>query len=110
MCDGERGDLSPAPFFSGGFDMTQIVRIEDGFISSPTTLPVVTAGIYSAKDVVGGLIIFLNVVRNSGGVSRIDSFVLCDESFVANLLNLWLFSASPAAPIADNGVFDPPDN
>lgn len=86
--------------------MTEIIRPDVGFVLTPTTAPVVTAGIYSAKDVVGQMLTFANAVRQPGGKSKINTLVLTDLAFVANVLELWLFDRVFASPIADNGVFD----
>lgn len=73
-----------------------------------TAAPTVTAGAYSANDVVGGLLTFTNAVRDTGGRGIINSIVFTDLGVTANVLNLWLFSDAPAS-IADNAAFDPSD-
>lgn len=70
--------------------------------------PTVTAGPYSANDVVGGLLTFANAVRASGGHGKIHTIILTDLGVTANVLNLWLYDTAPAA-IADNDAFDIPD-
>ena len=70
--------------------------------------PTVTAGIYSANDVVGGLLTFASAVRDTGGHGRIHTIVLTDLTVTANVLNLWFYDTLPAT-IADNGAFDIPD-
>lgn len=67
--------------------------------------PTVTAGAYSAKDVVGGLLTFANAVREAGGKGKINTLLLTDLGVTANVLQLWLFDTAPTA-IADNAAFD----
>lgn len=70
--------------------------------------PTVTAGAYSADDVVGGLLTFTNAVRATGGHGKIHTITLTDLTVTANVLNLWLYDTVPAT-IADNAAFDIPD-
>jgi hypothetical protein len=73
-----------------------------------TVTPTVTAGAYSAKDVVGGLLTFANAASVYRGSGILRKITITNDAFVANLLNLSLFNAAPAV-IADNAPFDPSD-
>ena len=73
-----------------------------------TVSPVVTAGAYSAKDVVGGLLTFANAVSVYKGSGIIRKVVVKNNAMVADLLMVNLFSQAPAI-IADNGAYDPTD-
>ena len=79
-----------------------------GVFTTLTAAPTVTAGAYSANDVVGGLLTFTDAVRATGGHGQIHSITFTDLGVTANVLNLWLFDTAPAT-IADNGAFDPSD-
>jgi hypothetical protein len=80
----------------------------NGVWATLTAAPAVTAGAYSANDVVGGLLTFTGAVRATGGRAKIHSITFTDKGVTANVLNLWLFSDAPAT-IADNGAFAPTD-
>lgn len=67
--------------------------------------PTVTAGAYSAGDVVGGVLTFADAARASGGCGMIQSVVVTDRGNVGSALKLILFSGSPSSAIADNGAF-----
>ena len=73
-----------------------------------TVAPVVTAGAYSAKDVVGGLLTFANAASVYRGSGIIRKIVIKNNAGVADLLMVSLFNEAPAV-IADNGPFDPTD-
>lgn len=73
-----------------------------------TVTPTVTAGAYSAKDVVGGLLEFedaASVYRGSGTIRKVT---LKNNANVADVLWLNLFNQTPAV-IADNAAYDPTD-
>lgn len=70
--------------------------------------PVVTAGAYSAKDVVGGLLTFANAASVYKGSGMLRKIVIRNNAMVADLLMVNLFSQAPAV-IADNGAYDPTD-
>lgn len=70
--------------------------------------PTITAGAYTAKDAVGGLLTFANAVRISGGKAVINSVTIIDKSQQAAGLELWLFNQTFTAT-ADNAAFDPSD-
>jgi len=73
-----------------------------------TVTPVVTAGAYSAKDVVGGLLTFANAASVYKGAGIIRKIVVRNNAMVADLLMVNLFSQAPAV-IADNAAYDPTD-
>lgn len=68
-------------------------------------VPTVTAGAYSANDVVGGVLTFANAARNSGDGGVIESIVISDRGNVGAALTIVFFSATPSSAIADNGAF-----
>ena len=73
-----------------------------------TVTPTVTAGAYSAKDVVGGLLTFANAVSVYKGYGILRKIVIKNNAMVADLLMLNFFGTAPAA-IADNSPYDPTD-
>lgn len=73
-----------------------------------TVAPVVTAGAYSAKDVVGGLLTFASAASVYKGAGIIRKIVVKNNAMVADLLMVNLFNTAPAV-IADNGPYDPTD-
>ena len=75
---------------------------------SITVAPTVTAGGYSAKDVVGGLLTFANAASVYKGSGVIRKCVIKNNANVADLLMVNLFSQAPAV-IADNAPYDPTD-
>ena len=81
-----------------------VLSVNKGTTISQT--PVVTAGIYAANDVVGGLLTFANAVRNSGGGGIVKSLIILDDAGQDAALELWLFSQTFTA-IADNGPWAP---
>ena len=70
--------------------------------------PTVTAGAYSAKDVVGGLLTFANAASKYRGSGIIRKVTVKNDAMVADVLWLNLFNQAPAT-IADNGAYDPTD-
>ncbi len=68
--------------------------------------PTVTAGAYSANDVVGGLLTFANAGRVASGSGVIKSVVILDDAGQDAATELWLFDRT-FTPIADNGAWDP---
>lgn len=66
--------------------------------------PTITAGAYSAGDVIGGLIMF--DVFSAGGGGTIRRIALLDADDEKAACKLYLFSAPPAA-VADNAPFAP---
>jgi len=70
--------------------------------------PTITAGAYSAKDAVGGLLTFANAVRVSGGMGVIESVVVTDLAMQSAELVLVLFDRTFTA-MADNAAWDPSD-
>lgn len=73
--------------------------------ASVSQTPTITAGAYSAKDAVGGLLTFANAVRAAGGSAMLNSVILIDHADVKADLELWLFNADPTV-VADNEPFD----
>lgn len=64
----------------------------------------ITAGAYSANDVVGGLLTF--DVHSAGGGGVIRQVILCDDDGEAAACKLYFFNAAPSS-IADNGAYAP---
>jgi len=62
----------------------------------------VTAGAYSANDVIGGLMTFTLSNKNTGG--RLGTIRIRDNDAVGPAMILYLFSDAPTA-IADNAAF-----
>lgn len=69
----------------------------------PTQQPTVTAGAYSANDVVGGLLTFACGVPN--GNVFIHRLQLGDADNEKAAMDLWFFKSSPATVLADNAAF-----
>lgn len=67
--------------------------------------PTITAGAYSAVDVVGGVMKFS--VSSPGGGGMIERIKVLDAGNVKAALDLYLFRADLATPVADNGAFAP---
>lgn len=76
--------------------------------AEPAQTPAITAGAYSAKDAVGGLLTFANAARVQGGIGVIEKLVITDLSIQAAELILVLFDRTFTA-MADNAPFDPSD-
>jgi len=70
-----------------------------------TQTPTITAGAYSAKDAVGGLLTFANAVRVSGGSAVLNTVIIKDNDDEKAGLELWLFNADPTV-VADNAAMD----
>lgn len=72
-----------------------------------TVTPTITAGAYSAGDVVGGLLTLdlttSDAVRGGGLLRRV---VVTDDAAQSAVFNLHLFATAPAS-IADNAAFAP---
>lgn len=69
--------------------------------------PTVTAGAYSANDVVGGLLTFA-VGDHTGSNGFVGSLVLTDDGDQAAAGKVYLYNAAPAT-INDNDAFAPTD-
>jgi len=67
-----------------------------------TQTPVVTAGLYSAGDALGGLLTFENIVTGQGA-GVIESIVLIDQAEQDDITDLVLFKQTFTAT-ADNGA------
>ena len=66
--------------------------------------PTVTAGAYSANDVLGGLMEFQ--IPWEPGAGFVDSVRVVDDADQKAAMTLWLFNAAPTA-ILDNAAFAP---
>lgn len=77
-------------------------------VRTPKVTPTVTAGGYTAKDAVGGLLTFTNAVRLSGGSGTIHAVTIIDNAAANAELVLVLFDRTFTAT-ADNAPFDPSD-
>lgn len=71
--------------------------------------PTVTAGAYSAGDVVGGLLTFANASRNAGEGGVVKNIMVIDDAGQDAELELWLFKDTISG-IADNEAFAPPES
>ena len=74
--------------------------------TSISQTPTVTAGAYSAKDVVGGLLTFADAALYTGGGGVIKDVIIHDDAGQDAETELWLFNATFTA-IADNGAWNP---
>jgi hypothetical protein len=66
--------------------------------------PTITAGGYSANDIIGGKIAIANAGRVSGGSGLIQSITVIDKAKIAAELEFYLFSADLAGTYADNAA------
>src|SRR5690349_16334679 len=69
-----------------------------------TQAPTITAGAYSAGDVVGGLLTFAVGSSFAGGNILIRHLTIGDADNEKAAMDLWFFNAAPTV-IADNGAF-----
>lgn len=69
-----------------------------------TVTPTITAGAYSAGDVVGGLLTF--DVSGASGVFSLKSVRIADDDNEKAACHLYLFNSAPTS-IADNAAFAP---
>lgn len=67
--------------------------------------PTITAGAYSAKDAVGGMMTFANAVSGSGKSGILNTVTIIDNDDEKAPLELWLFNADPSG-VADNAPMD----
>jgi hypothetical protein len=67
--------------------------------------PTITAGAYSANDVVGGEITLTGAMRTSGGSGILQSLTVHDADSESAALEFYFFDSAPGAAIADNGAF-----
>jgi hypothetical protein len=77
------------------------VKSQGGISISQT--PTITAGAYSAKDCVGGLLTFANATRVTGGSAVLNTVLIIDNDDEKAGLELWLFNANPTVA-ADNAA------
>lgn len=77
-------------------------------IRTQVTPTVSTSPAYSAKDAVGALLTFANVVATSGGSVQVLQCQVVDKAQQMKDYDLVLFDRSITAP-TDNSVFDPTD-
>lgn len=74
----------------------------------PTDLfitPTVTAGAYTAGDVVGGLLTFPTVLASQPGSGELREVILYDNVKQQKAMTLFLFDSAPSV-IADNAAFN----
>lgn len=67
------------------------------------------AGIYAAKDAIGGIMTFANATRTSGSGGILESVTIVDKDQEMAAMDLVLFSATIAGTVTDNAAFDPTD-
>ena len=79
--------------------MASMIRLVEASVT-----PTVTAGAYSASDVVGGRLSFS--VQAASGVYLLKSVRLVDDGNVKAAGSLYLFNSAPTA-FADNAAFEP---
>lgn len=65
----------------------------------------VTAGAYSAGDVIGGEIALTSAMRGSGGSGVLTDFILTTADGETPELHVLIFDSNPASNVADNGAF-----
>ncbi len=65
----------------------------------------VTAGAYSAADVVGGELTLTNALRTSNGSGVLQDIVITTEDGELFQCTILVFDANPAANVADNGAW-----
>lgn len=65
----------------------------------------VTAGAYSAADVVGGELTLTNALRISNGTGVLQDIVITTEDGEAFQCTILVFDANPAANVSDNGAW-----
>ena len=83
------------------------MRVEGSLNSSGKSIsqtPAVTAGAYSANDVVGDILTF-TFAANSGKGGVIKDVIIIDDAGQDAVMELWLFNATFTA-IADNDAWD----
>ena len=68
--------------------------------------PAITAGGYSANDIVGGKITIANAARDPGGSGLLHSLTIIDKGKQAAALEFFFFSADLAGTYADNAAED----
>lgn len=73
-----------------------------------TVTPTITAGAYSANDVIGGLLTF-TLANTRGADGMVRSVRIADRDNEKAAVKLWLFDDLPQV-IADNAAFAPPDS
>jgi hypothetical protein len=73
-----------------------------------TVTPTISAGAYSANDVVGGLLTF-TFANSRGANGMVRSIRIADRDNEKAACKLWLYKEPPTT-IADNAAFAPPDS
>ncbi|RJO63690.1 MAG: hypothetical protein C4523_19610 [Myxococcales bacterium] len=80
-----------------------------GEVGGNTTIvrlnPTVTAGAYSANDVVGGELTLTNAMRVSGGSGVLHAITVHDAAAQNVALDIYVFDSAPAANLADNAAW-----
>ena len=87
---------------NSGVDVGDVGVVSEGITITQT--PTVTAGVYHAGDVVGGLLTFANAARSSGGGGVIKDVVIVDDNGQDAEMELWLFDTTITA-IANNDAW-----
>jgi hypothetical protein len=91
-----------------GSDGAAYVDVRPLLVRVAVTPTVSTTPAYTAKDAIGGLMTFANVVRHSGGSGTLMAVQVVDKDQEMKDADLVLFDRSIAAS-TDNAVFDPTD-
>lgn len=73
-------------------------------VMEQTATPTVTAGGYTANDVIGGLVKL--TFQTAGGWCVLDDIVLVDDADSISSITIHVFNAAPST-IADNAAFAP---
>lgn len=76
-----------------------------GHINSYRFNPTITAGAYSANDVIAGELTLTNAVRTSGGSAVLQSLTIHDKAAQGVAMHFYLFDAAPSAALADNAAW-----
>lgn len=78
----------------------------EGFAFDVYATPTVTAGAYSAGDIMGALMTFQNVAPNAGGIVILQDVQIDCKADVAPALTLIIFDEDPAATTkTDNAAY-----
>lgn len=76
-----------------------------GSVRVVKTAPTVTAGAYSAGDVVGGEITLTDAMRASDGTGVLHSLLVYTEDGETPELQFLIFDSAPGATLADNAAY-----
>jgi hypothetical protein len=110
--DGSATDVSaasglPVNIVSGTVALSGEEHFGETGISQAVIRPTiaVTAGAYSAGDVVGGRITLTNAMRTSGGTGKLTDLLITTADGELFECTVLLFDAATASAIADNAAF-----